>query len=293
MNTKSLTKKVLNENCYSVDMVRLKIRVPNDSVQSFFNSYSCDSNVTYWETSKFTEYRHQWLFKSMDNVTGKEKSFWVGFCFNSEVKSLKHWLVIEYNPNKHDIRFGELNKILTRFFANIYDTEIASVDLACDMPVNINNLFFDKGGKKVKKIFDYGGDNKTIYYGQGNGRTKIYNKAREIGLDNVDLTRYEVTMSNFDHFPVRMYETDISPCIKVLPVYCIESYQFSMHLNSTDKAIIYAILSGYPIEELSRDKRGKIKKILSESAGNTIESAGFARAFTQYFKLYTSVIYPL
>lgn len=289
-----VTKKGVTENVYSVDMVRLKVRVFSEDIQTFFNAFTVDSNVDYWESTKFTEYRHNWRFKYMD-VFNKERSFYVGYSFNSEQKSLKHWLVIEYNPNKNDITYGYLNKILMRFFKSPVDVKVVSVDLACDMPVNITNVFCDKGGKKVRKLFDYGGDNKTIYVGQGNGRIKIYNKRKEIlekeGREiGHDLTRYEISLSCFEDFPIGHYMDDISPCIKLIPIYCISSYQFDMSLNGTDKAIIYAVLNGYPIEELTRDKRTKIKKILSESAGNTIESSGFAQAFTKYFNYHVSII---
>lgn len=286
---KTLSKKVLTENVYSVDMVRLRIRVRSDYIKDFFDRFSRNSDVDYWETTRFTQYRHNWTFKTIEPVFNKEVSFWVGYQFNAEQKSLKHWLVIEYNPNKNDITGGYLNTILQYFF-NPVETEIVSVDIACDMPVNIKSIYCDKGGKQIKKVFDYGGDNKTVYLGQGNGRIKIYNKAREMGLKGVELTRYEISL-NLNNMPLKHYEADITPCIDLVPIYCLDSYQFDMSLNGTDKALVYAILNGYPIEELTRDKRVKIKEILSNSAGNTLKSSGFADAFRKYFEYHMSIIH--
>lgn len=290
-----VTKKGSSDNSYSVDMVRLRVKVFSENIQTFFNAYMTDSNVDYWESTQYTKYRHNWLFKYMD-VFNKECSFYVGYNFNSEQKSLKHWLVIEYNPNKNDITYGYLNKILKQFFSDITKVEIVSVDLACDMPVNITDIFCDKGGKKVKKIFNYGGDDKTIYLGQGDGRIKIYNKRHEI-LENEkrdighDLTRYEVTVSSFEHFAIcKALCFNIAEYLNLAPIYCVSSYQVDMMLNGTERALIYAVLNGYPIEELPRKNKEKVKKILSESAGNTIESLGFAQAFTKYFKYHMSII---
>lgn len=292
---KKLTSKVLNNNVYSIDMVRLRIRIESSDVKSFFDKYSCNSDVSYYETTQFTKYKHNWLFTTMDyesfNKSSKGVSFWVGYQFGSEQKSNKHWLVIEYNPNKNDITRGYLNDILLRFFNCSALVEIVSVDIACDMPINIKTVYCDKGGKQLKKVFDYGGDNRTIYLGQGNGRIKIYNKAREMGLEGVELTRYEISISNFEHLPVSMSDVDISACINLVPIYCIDSYQFDMALNGTDKALVYAVLNGYPLEDLPRDKRGKIKKILSDSAGNTLESEGFANAFKKYFIYHKTIIH--
>jgi hypothetical protein len=254
-----------------------------------------NSDVEYWETCRIKDYRHNWLFSSNDEVfKGVSSSFWVGFKHNREINNkYKYWLVIEYNPNKNDISQGYLNKVLSAFFYDMFDVEIVSADLACDMPVNINNVFCDKGGKKVKKLFDYGSDNKTIYLGEGSGRIKIYNKARELGLENQDLTRYEISV-HFDNnkipFNMGQYEVFSEETLGLVPIYCLESYQFDMSLNETDRAILYAVLNGYPLESLSRRKKENIEKILSESAGNTLESIGFVKSFKDYFKFHMSTI---
>lgn len=289
-----LTEKCLNKNIYSVDMVRLRVRVRSDDIKDYFDKYSCDPNVEYWETCRIKEYRHNWKFSSLGVFKGDSSSFWIGYQHNRENKALVHWLVVEYNPNKNDVSTGYLCEILGRFYRDHDSVQVVSVDLACDMPVNISSVFCDKGGKSIKKLFDYGGDNKTIYLGEGSGRIKIYNKARELGIDDINLTRYEISI-HFDcngAHPMRpsTYMAFDSGSFELVPIYCVDSYQFDMTLNGTDKALLYAVLNGFPLEELTRDKKNKIKKILSDSAGNTLESIGFVSAFKEYFKNHISCI---
>lgn len=279
---KEINLKSLKNNVYSVDMVRLKRRTYDDEVQEFFNKYSCDSNVKYWETSKFKSYRYNWLFQAVDPF-GNQQSFWCGYCHNAERKSNKHGLIIEYNPNKCEF-MPYLWQILCRFFHEQWFVEVVSVDLACDMPVNILNLSYsiDGRGGVVRKLFDYGSDNKTYYIGEGDGRKKIYNKGRELGLKDVDLTRFEISLDANQ----MLYQTDDFefPKDKLIEIYNLENYQYRLDINGTDRALIYAIMNGFPINELPRTKRQKIEQILSESAGNTLDSIQFQNAYILYFK---------
>lgn len=310
---KRKNKKVLSKNVYSIDMVRLRVRVRSDLIKDYFDKFSFDSNVEYWESTRIKEYRHQWRIvdvqevdkplgdDGLSKVLYKGNSFWVGYQHNMENKSLKHWLVIEYNPNKLDINKGVLGEVLKKFYSDSSLVEIVSVDLACDMPVSISNVFCDKGGKSIKKLFDYGGDNKTIYIGEGSGRIKIYNKANELlkkqGIDiGYDLTRYEISIQlNNGNVPftIDLYNAFCESSFNLVPIYCLESYQYDMSLNETDKALLYAVLNGYPLEALSRRKKENIEKILSESAGNTLESIGFVNAFKEYFKKHTSILHQI
>lgn len=270
-------------------MVRLKVLARVEDVQAFFNQYECNPDIEHWTTTEYFKFRHNWKFTSMSNIfKGISSSFWVGYQHNAASKAHEYNLVIEYNPNKCDTSEGYLNVILRHFYYNPDMVTIVQVDLACDMPVNINSLYMDKCGKQVKKTLDYGGDNKTIYLGEGDKRVKIYNKAKELGIENMDLTRYEMTLKI--NIPVSRYENFGSSNFELMDMYCIDSYQFDMNLNGSDTAIIYAVLNGYPLENLERRKKDKIKKILSESAGHTMESDGFVSAFKDYFKLYISDI---
>lgn len=283
-------------NVYSVDMVRLRVRVSSLEVEKYFSCFSQSSDIDYYETCQIKKYRHNWTFKTMDFIMKKANSFWMGYQHNMEQKALKHWLVIEFNPNKVDMLHGYLNKLLKRFYSSYKEVQIVSVDLACDLPININNVFCGKGNKHIKKLFDYGGDNKTIYIGEGPGRIKIYNKARELGLEGENRTRYEITMvfDNSGCVPMTIATWEAFEICTIesllVPIYVLESYQFDMTLDGTDRGLIYSVLNGFPIEELPRRKKEKIKKILSQSAGNTLDSNGFVQSFRQYFKNYMLVI---
>jgi hypothetical protein len=263
-------------------MVRLKVRVDNSEIEKFFNKYSCDPNVKHWETSQFKAYRYNWIFQDVD-INNTIQSFWCGFCHNAEIKGNKHNLIIEYNPNKTEF-MAALWEILCRFYSESWSVEIVSVDLACDMPVNILNLSYsvDGRGGMVRKLYDYGSDNKTYYVREGDGRIKIYNKAREMGLKGIDITRFEISLN----VRCNLFFPDEFkfPKDKLIELYNLENYQYRLDINGTDRAIIYAIMNGFPINDLGRDKRKKIEKILSESAGNTLDSIQFQCAYSQYFK---------
>lgn len=263
-------------------MVRLKTRAYDSDVQAFFNRFSDSPDVKYWENRNFKNYRYNWLFQGMDSF-GKQRSFWCGFSHNSETVGSKHSLIVEYNPNKCD-DMDSLYNILRAFYSVDYEVGIMSVDFACDMPINILNLSYGlnfKGGV-ARKIFDYGGDNKTYYLKEGDGRIKIYNKSRELGLSDMDLTRFEISLDvNCNLFFTEGFKF---PADKLISLYSFENYQFSLDVNGTDRAILYSIMNGFPINDLPRTKRQKIEKILSESVRITLDSNMFEKAFILYFK---------
>lgn len=283
---KDINLKVLNKNVYSVDMLRMKIRVPGQDIQFYFNQFQRDPNVEYWECQKYKEYRYNWTFK--ENCIDGVNSFWVGYWHNADKDNLSHSLVIEYNPNKCcDMHY--LWEILKTFFSYTHSVYVCSVDVACDMPVNIKDVFHYNEGRRRYMKLTTGGDDITHYYGvRGtDGSIKIYNKARELGIqDNCQLTRYEVTR-RFDNLTLNSF----SVCSRVefgwdclVKINIIDSYQYNMDLNGTERALLFAVMNGFPINELPRINKEKVKKILSESAGNTLDSTLFDKCIWDFLK---------
>lgn len=239
---------------YSVDMVRLRVKVHKDFVENFNSKFLAHNpNVEFYETYKMKGFRENWRITQLSIFENQEDfSFWMGYRHNSERASNKYYLTLEYNPNKC-MEIGLLGEIINRFFCTI-KTQIVSCDIACDVEgVNIRDVVVDKLGKQCKKTFDYGGDNITYYLGSGIGRIKIYNKAREQGLKNVDLTRYEVSISiKEDIWSMQgfYYEGTLSP------LYLKDSHYSG---DETLQAILYAVEHGYNIEDLSRRYKEKVR----------------------------------
>jgi len=273
-------KKHLDKNIYSVDMLRLKVHCSDESVQAFFSRFNCDPICEYWESRRLKEYKHNWNFKFM--TFDGECSFWVGYYHNSEKSGVKHNLVLEYNPNKVDVLL--LWDILRTFYSDFKWVQVVSLDVACDMPVNILDVVHSSNGKRKYRCEKNGGDDITHYYGvRGtDGYTKIYNKSRELGLKDIELTRYEV--SRRLDVPLEYADNITLEWDCLLDVTCIDSYQHSLELNGTERALLYAVMNGYPLNELPRVNKSKIKKILSESAGNTLDSTMFGKCINDFFK---------
>ena len=282
---------------YSIDMVRLKTRIHNSIMNDFVvKNLDLEPNVKYWNDFKFAGYRHNWwieqdpLRKEFEDENGDMKlstigqpySYWVGYHHNSEKPTDVHNLVIEFNPNKC-LPHGLLDLILSTFF-NTLSTEIVSVDVAMDFPININRLIIDKYRKRTYKLFDNGGDDKTHYLGKGDGRIKIYNKAKESGLDG-DLTRYEI--SKEIRLPIASvidegYEFEG----ELVPVSWLEGKSIEVE-DKTLSALIWAVVEGYPVSELSRVYKDKIRKLMREYTELEFDKKKISQTIRTWFKGYS------
>ena len=284
---------------YSIDMVRLKTRVHN-SIFSDFVAKNFDFNpaVKYYTNFKYSGYRHNWwieegplTFNYLDNngnsrrsYIGQGCSYWLGFHHNSEKSIDKHNLVIEFNPNKC-LLHGLLDLILSTFF-NALSVEVVSVDVAIDIPVNINRLIIDKYRKHTYKLIDYGGDNKTHYLGEGDGRIKIYNKAREMGIEG-DLTRYEI--SKEIRLPIASV-IDEGYAFKgnLVPVSCLEGKSIELE-DKTLSALFWAVIEGYPINDLSRVYKEKIRKLIKEYTELELDKKKISHTIRTWFMGYAKI----
>jgi hypothetical protein len=280
----------------SVDMIRLRVRVSVDEMQEYIERFENDPDVEYWNDRRYKKYHHNFTFHEMletpkknskGRIINSEASFYLGYQNNAEKKSNKYFLVLEYNPNKC-AKMLQLFNILLRWFGSPL-VEVVSADIATDIHCNIMDLFYSvktKGGV-VHKTFDYGGDNKTYYIGEGDYRKKIYNKRREANLD-YELTRFEISV------PVKIYlkcmEEFKIPLDKIPILYSFKNYQTDMFINGTDRAIIFAIMHGFPIKEIERTKREKIEKILSQTARIPLDSIVMEHTLKNYLRqLYNSI----
>lgn len=256
-------KKIQNDNMiYSIDKIRLKTYI----TYTKFNELEFMLNVSYkekidkfWISDKIMCFHYNYTM----NFDGY--SFYFGFMHNNENVNynrddLEYNFTIEFNPNK--VRDNCLIMYILSKYGNWY---LKSLDLAVDVPINILDLIVDISGRKKMQTISLGGDNLTYNFGKGDGRVKIYNKKRESDLNIVGhLTRVEVTRE-YDDFPISNikkfnFETDIFPHIY------LNQYVFSFSdydsKNKTLMAILYAVQSGFPLKNLSRVYREKIKELL-------------------------------
>lgn len=177
---------------FSVDMVRLECTVPKDfNLQlSKVLGVTTSPYVKYWEKFGFKDYRHNFSYDD------GEVNFWVGYEFNlaDKLREDSRTVVIEYNPNKNEL-VGILFKLLNSVNnMRKSDWKVKGVDVALDLKgVPRNSVFYDKGYRKNYREF-YSNGSRTTYLGnRGWGGIKIYDKAKEQGLEG-DWTRVEYTI---------------------------------------------------------------------------------------------------
>lgn len=255
-----------NNITYSVDMLRLKTYISYSTFTEIeFRFKTCWSD----KVRKFyTSPRAFNFFYNYEIEIEEGKSFWFGFLHNTEKRSENerdvYNFTIEFNPNKL-----KDNNIIMYLLDVSSDWYIKSLDLACDLKVNILDIIYDKGLKRNVHMFSNGFDDKTYVIGKGNGRIKIYNKKKESDLDILgDLTRVEVS-KEYDDFSISnmiLYKFD-----DCFPELFLNNYlySFSDYKNKTLLAILYAVQNGFPLNDLSRDYRNKIKQLFE--GGNKIK----------------------
>lgn len=251
-----------NNLTYSVDMLRLKTYITYSefsNIEFFVNSSLKENIKRFWVSDKIMQFHYNYVIE-FDTF-----SFWFGFMHNNESinynrEDVAYNFTIEFNPNK--LKDNNFIIFILNKFSNWY---IKSFDVAVDIPVNIRDIVFDLGTRRKLITHSYGGDNITYSIGAGNGRVKIYNKKRESDLPIVGyLTRVELSVE-LDDFPVsniKRYKADEV----IFPELFLNQYIFSFSdyttKNKTTLAILYAVQSGYPLKDLSRVYRDKIKKML-------------------------------
>lgn len=284
---------------YSIDMVRLKTRMHNSIVSDFIaKNLDLNPSIIYWNDFKYSGYRHNWRIEQdaikgeyvNDNggvklsSIGEPYSYWLGYHHNSEKPTEVHNLVIQFNPNKC-LPHGLLDLILKTFF-NTYSVEVVSLDIAMDFPININRLIIDKYKKQTYRLIDNGGDDKTHYLGKGDGRIKIYNKAKESGLDG-ELTRYEI--SKEIRLPIGLViEEGYEFKGEVPPLGVIKGE----NMNIEDKTLYsqyWAVINGYPISELSRRYREKVRKLILNHASIEFDKKEISQTIRAWFKGYSKI----
>ncbi len=252
-----------NNITYSIDMLRLKTYIDfgkyND-IDFYVRAYFGNKVKRFWISDRPQCFKYNW------NIEIEEgQSFWFGFFHNSEQKINERFepsynFTIEFNPNKL-----KKNRLLMYLLGQSGLWKIIKYDLAMDLRVNILDLIVDKTGKRKMKCFSNGNDDKTFIIGSaGDGMVKIYNKKKESNLKITGaMTRIEVTRE-VNEFPVGdsvlfNYDFNFPDIYLNQYIYSLSDYQAN---DKTIYALLYAVQNGYPINDLSRVYKKKIKEML-------------------------------
>lgn len=252
---------------YSIDMIRLKTYISYSKFTELeFRLKTCWKNYLKKEYSspKISNFFYNYVIADVNDNT-----FWVGFLHNTEKRQGQvigkygqviedtYNLTIEFNPNKL-----KANDIIYYILSLGEEWYIKSFDLAIDVKVSILDLIWDMSGRSLEKIDNRGYDKKTVYIGKGDGRVKIYNKKYESDLNIIgDLTRIEISreLEDFEVRKIKYFQYD-----DIFPVIYINNYVYSLsdYKDKTLLALLYAVQNGYPMRDLSRVYKSKIKKML-------------------------------
>lgn len=272
-----------NNLSYCVDMLRVSTQISYELFQRKIVSRETilKDKLTVWNSSKICDFHFNY------NYHDDDCSFWFGFMSNKEKLDKKNNsrfctfnFTVEFNPNK--VKNCSLLLCILKMST---EWVVKQVDFAVDIPVNIRNLCgFDKGRKECLMTYDCGGDNKTYYIGKKNNRVKIYNKTLESGL-NCDLTRVEITkyLDNLKISDIASYRYD-----GYFPELFMSDYQLAIDdlKDKTLSALVFAVNSGFPLHDLSRKYKEKVKNFLQKKKPIDIDFKCFNKCFLNYIFYY-------
>ena len=262
---------------YSVDMVRLLVKLRPGEFQKIFDYQARMPDISYYMSNRVKDYHYNIVVK-------KEKySYWMGYKHNSSCDN--NDFVLEYNPNKvrNDIL---IDYVLNNYFNKVtcydirYSPRVCSVDIAVDIPVNILNCLVFKQ-TKGRYMFYSGNtgrsDDFTIYIGKGHGRVKVYNKALERGLD-YDLTRYEVSLKLDKPLQsIRNVKVDVEtkPVLKIIDM--------QLGIDAETRATLNGFLQEpYLINQLSQYKRKKYREMIDNCIDFKLDNKEVEKKIIEY-----------
>ena len=238
-------------------MLRINLRIDVDDIQEYLNSLKYDLRFSYREMFSVSAYRHNFTVECENGHT-----FWIGLCPNSEKNSIKFRTVtVEFNPCKVGEELTFLSNYKKLVGMSKFSPVVKRFDLAIDISVDRDKCYLIKD-KRTYQEYRNSNLDLTQYLGHrsSNGFVKLYNKAKELGISDYGLTRFELTID---------YEYSCFEIVQAMMpiVYIFDDYQFGLALTGTDKVLLLACLQNMDlINELSRKKKEKIKEILQQSA---------------------------
>lgn len=302
---------------FSMDMVRLEVLEKVCNFDMFCKIYfSKSSDVEEWICNDIKAYKHnvkieesfelglpsEFLDKKRPGRPLGVNKFWLGYWHNSEElkgcghhKKSSHKLVIEFNPNKCDIREGLLNKVLKMFFSDYIKVSLKSCDICLDLHgIHIDDMVYSKELKRrVVDYMDNGG--RTMYFGErgSNGSVKVYDKAAEQKADKV-WTRWETTLK-FSELPLGLAYRGAFKISGSLPtVYFKRPFDYdSLDVDAKLKSALICVHKGYmKLEDFDYRYRQKIKTHLGDTSYIVIDETvkpDIHKTIVTYFVEYARV----
>lgn len=262
---------------YSVDMVRLMVKLRPGEFQTIFDYQARMPDMSFYMSNRAKDYHNNVVVKK------KEYSYWMGYKHNSNVDNCD--FVLEYNPNKvsNDLF---IDYILNNYFNKVtsynvkYSPRVCSVDIAVDIDCNILNCLVFKQ-TKGRYLFYSGStgraDDFTVYIGKGPGRVKIYNKALESSLD-YDLTRYEVSLKidkPLQHIRNVKIDVDTKPILKIIDM--------QLGIDAEMRATLSGFLQEpYLINQLTQYKRKKYREMIDNCVDFKLDSREIEKKIIEY-----------
>lgn len=213
---------------YSIDKIKLLLYgVKINLVQKLMRDLLLDMRVTAYESYKITSCRYNYTIKLEGVIYIGIEPNWL----KERNKNYKY-VVIEYNPNKIKLPDWISNIIVPT------KTEILSIDVAVDMPINIEDIEIQKRhGLEYMAIISKESI-ETIYLGRfgSNGHVKIYDKAKEQKDKSKVITRFEITYKKIGFLDLIDYEIIKQTKLPVLMIK--SSCEYNKNCTPTDRYLI-------------------------------------------------------
>jgi hypothetical protein len=241
---------------------RLNFRIEDihvDDFQAFYNTLDAFEkagavNIRRQFKTGASEYAYNLYFGQGDGAV------YIGYRHNSTNAKLtreRFHMKVELNPNKHKFEDYKSLWISLGDFRNFRKT-IKSVDLAFDLlGVPISAIVpVSTTGKCANRVHG------TFYFGQrgSHGFVRIYDKAKEEGLKDIDKTRVEFTISFAE--PVTFQIFQAIDGYDVFEKYIISAVDFDK-LDAEMACILFALHHAFrSLKDFTRRKQEKIKKAL-------------------------------
>ena len=268
---------------YSVDMIRLSVRVERKLMELFIAQYLTDHIfVRYYQKNSYKEYRHNFSihepYDSCLSIENEKTRFWLGFQHYTEKSGGRDAdLVIEFNPNKCAGNEGFLHLILSHFYYNSGAIEVKSCDICRDFDdIDMDTVTYEKNRKSHEIVFNTQ-KGRAKYLGKrgGHGTVKVYDKAAELKKTDKVCTRWEATL-RFKELYIRHFLTDgvTVENLKVnLPTVHLGDRGFADYKDIKLNCVVHAIKSNFAkLADFSSHMQNKIKPHLESGALFTISN---------------------
>ena len=246
-----------------------------------------DPGYNMWQKFGWKDYKYNFKYED------KLQSFWFAYDFALSDKATdeSRTFVVEYNPNKNNLD-GMLLKLLR--FINTFKCSswlVKGGDIAIDLRgISRDSVFYDKKYYKHTVEFIENGS-RTSYIGhRGWGGTKIYDKAKEQGLEG-NWVRVEFTVKmGFELEYFRAYSGSsiemTIPDINIVDYLAIDDIKL--------KAYYHLIACGLAeVSDFKRDIRKRLKETAISSSRLVIDNSiknDLAKCMISYLEGFVNVL---